>query len=268
MRSNLPVEPAGRTKRSNSSVYALRMPRPRFTQLPEHKRRRILDAAAAEFAQHGFAAASYNRIIRSAGVSKGAMYYYFDDKEDLFLATVDDALARGQLAFGSLDAVLGAREPVAFWAAISELSARAWSIFQRDPVLLGLGKALLASSERGPASAAYSDLVEGFRGAIDELIAAGVRIGAIRDDLDLGLLSAAMLGMGEAIDRYLLARMETMRPDDLSEFSELAALPQRLVDLFVRVAAPAPALSRLVLGATRSSQDSIDMNQSTNTEED
>ncbi len=241
------------------------MPRPRFTQLPEPKRRRILDAAAAEFAQHGFGAASYNRIIRSAGVSKGAMYYYFDDKEDLFLTTVDDALMRGQLAFGSLDAVLEARAPEAFWSATSELCARAWSIFQQDPVLLGLGKALLATSEQGPASAAYSELVEGFRGAIDELIAAGVRIGAIRDDLDHGLLSAAMLGMGEAIDRYLLARMETMRPEELGE---LAALPQRLVDLFVRVAAPAPALARLVLDATSSQHDPVDMNVTTQDEED
>ena len=34
---------------------------------------------------HGFENASLNRIIKKAGISKGAMYYYFDDKMDLYI---------------------------------------------------------------------------------------------------------------------------------------------------------------------------------------
>ena len=66
-------------------------PRPRFETLEPARRSAILDAAAEEFAARGFEAASYNRIIERAGTSKGAMYYYFEDKADLFTTVVAEA---------------------------------------------------------------------------------------------------------------------------------------------------------------------------------
>ncbi len=51
------------------------MPLPRFEKLDEPRRRAILAAAAEEFGDLGFDGASYNRIIKRAGISKGAMYY-------------------------------------------------------------------------------------------------------------------------------------------------------------------------------------------------
>ena len=56
------------------------MPRPRFNKLTAEKRESILEAAAKEFATHGFEGASLNQILSNAGISKGAAYYYFDDK--------------------------------------------------------------------------------------------------------------------------------------------------------------------------------------------
>ena len=41
-------------------------------------------------AQHGFKAASLNKILTTAGVPKGSFYYYFSSKEDFGLAIVDD----------------------------------------------------------------------------------------------------------------------------------------------------------------------------------
>ena len=64
------------------------MPRPRFKKLPAEKRERILEAAAKEFTAHGYDGASLNRILDEAGISKGAAYYYFDDKADLYATAV------------------------------------------------------------------------------------------------------------------------------------------------------------------------------------
>ena len=64
------------------------MPRPRFEKLAEGKRRRILEAAAKEFATYGYENASLNRMLEEAGISKGAAYYYFDDKADLYTTTL------------------------------------------------------------------------------------------------------------------------------------------------------------------------------------
>lgn len=53
-------------------------------------RRRLLDAAAAEFAAHGIAGARVDRISADAKVSKAQMYAYHGSKEDLFDAVLTD----------------------------------------------------------------------------------------------------------------------------------------------------------------------------------
>jgi AcrR family transcriptional regulator len=53
------------------------------------KRQQILDGAKRVFLKLGFEAASMNDITQEAGVSKGTIYVYFDDKEALFAALID-----------------------------------------------------------------------------------------------------------------------------------------------------------------------------------
>jgi AcrR family transcriptional regulator len=52
------------------------------------KRRQILDGARAVILASGFDAASMNEVARAAGVSKGTLYVYFQNKEDLFEALI------------------------------------------------------------------------------------------------------------------------------------------------------------------------------------
>jgi len=52
------------------------------------KRRQIVQGARATFLARGFDAASMSDIARAAGVSKGTLYVYFDNKEQLFEAIV------------------------------------------------------------------------------------------------------------------------------------------------------------------------------------
>lgn len=53
------------------------------------KRTQILDGAKRCFMSLGFEAASMNEITAEAGVSKGTLYVYFEDKEDLFKGLID-----------------------------------------------------------------------------------------------------------------------------------------------------------------------------------
>ncbi|WP_417275723.1 TetR/AcrR family transcriptional regulator [Celeribacter halophilus] len=54
------------------------------------KRRQILSGAWQVFVDQGFDAATMNGICKAAGVSKGTLYVYFKNKEDLFVALVED----------------------------------------------------------------------------------------------------------------------------------------------------------------------------------
>ena len=70
------------------------------TEEDSSKRRQILDGARKVFMDLGFDGASMNEIARSAGVSKGTLYVYFDDKNRLFEAIVEDeAVAQGKVPF-------------------------------------------------------------------------------------------------------------------------------------------------------------------------
>lgn len=60
------------------------MPKQTFFNLPEEKRRAIVEAAVNEFAEYGFKAASINRIVANSGIAKGSFYQYFEDKMDVF----------------------------------------------------------------------------------------------------------------------------------------------------------------------------------------
>lgn len=68
------------------------MPSEQFLNLSSEKQTEILNSCLEEFASHGFDAASTNRIVRRAGISKGVLFKYFKNKESLFLYVCELAL--------------------------------------------------------------------------------------------------------------------------------------------------------------------------------
>lgn len=69
------------------------MQSPRWQRRAEDRPREICAAALDVFTEKGFAAARLDKIAKRAGVSKGTLYLYFKDKEDLFRAVVRDTVA-------------------------------------------------------------------------------------------------------------------------------------------------------------------------------
>lgn len=60
----------------------------------QETRTHLLEAAAHEFAQHGYAGANVNRIAAIAGFSVGTVYNHFPSKRELMLAFIDEIGAR------------------------------------------------------------------------------------------------------------------------------------------------------------------------------
>jgi TetR/AcrR family transcriptional regulator, transcriptional repressor of aconitase len=70
-------------------------PVPRVSQ--DHldaRRRQILDGARACFARHGYEGATVRRLEEATGLSRGAIFHHFRDKESLFLALAEDDALR------------------------------------------------------------------------------------------------------------------------------------------------------------------------------
>jgi TetR/AcrR family transcriptional regulator len=70
---------------------------------PEQSRTAILRAAVQEISREGLAGARIDAIARSAGVNKALLYYYFQDKDSLYSAVLDQVF--GGLTAAVLDAL-------------------------------------------------------------------------------------------------------------------------------------------------------------------
>jgi AcrR family transcriptional regulator len=56
--------------------------------ISEETKARLLKAAADEFSEYGFQSSSLRRICTKAEVTTGALYFFFQDKEDLFISVI------------------------------------------------------------------------------------------------------------------------------------------------------------------------------------
>jgi AcrR family transcriptional regulator len=181
------------------------MARPRFFKLPPEQQQAIMRAALDEFATHGFSAASLNRIIDAAGISKGSMYYYFDGKEDLYAHVARVELGRLFEATGPFP-VPTARAPDAFWSQLEEHYLRIMGAFAASPQLAALARDWLTAS----ASPALQQAQKEMEGALvpwfEQAIAVGQRARAVRKDVPASLLIAVVFAMGQAMDTWLITQ--------------------------------------------------------------
>lgn len=85
------------------SLPAKSPPKQARTRDPERTRSHILTAARKAFARHGLAGARVDAIAAASRVNKRMIYYYFADKEGLFLATLEEIYAELCAASEALD---------------------------------------------------------------------------------------------------------------------------------------------------------------------
>ena len=67
---------------------------PRVIKHPDIRRQELLDIAARSFAEHGYDSTTVDDVIRQAGLSKGAFYYYYPSKQALLEGLATAAATR------------------------------------------------------------------------------------------------------------------------------------------------------------------------------
>ena len=67
-------------------------PPPPSARKPSENRAKLVAAARALFARQGYADTGTEQIVREAGITRGALYYQFEDKRDLFRAVCVDVM--------------------------------------------------------------------------------------------------------------------------------------------------------------------------------
>jgi AcrR family transcriptional regulator len=194
------------------------MPLPRFQNLDADRRQSILAAAAEEFGTHGFAAASYNQIIERAGISKGAMYYYFADKDDLYRTVLETAISQW---FDQIGRGFHAEDAEDFWRACEDMYARSLRFMLADPRNAALCLAVTRARERMEAHPALLALHDQMRVWTHALLEHARAIGAVRTDVPADLMEQVALALIDAGDRWLAARWSEQNTDTVASTAKM-----------------------------------------------
>jgi AcrR family transcriptional regulator len=147
---------------------------------PNATRASILRAATEEFAYHGLGGARVDRIAEKADINKRMLYYYFGNKEDLFLAVLEQAYrdirdAEVELNLSRTDPIEGIRRLIAF----------TWNYYLEHPEFLRLlNSENLHRAEHLKRSAEIREMHSPFIAMIDDLLERGRRDGVFRAGVD------------------------------------------------------------------------------------
>ena len=92
-------------------------------------REALIAAARPLFAAHGFAEVALETIVRSAGVTRGALYHHFADKTELFAAVFEQVEGAVATRMGEAIAAAGETDPIE----VMRLGASFWLDACSDP---------------------------------------------------------------------------------------------------------------------------------------
>ncbi len=182
------------------------------------KRRRILDAAVAVFAEKGFFQARVSDIARLAGVADGTIYLYFKNKDDLLISIFEEKMKEINVKFR--EALASEAEPL---ARFRKLIAMHLAGFQAYPDLAAVLQVELRQSSRFMREYKKVEL-KNYLDLMGDVVREGQQQGVFRKDVPLGLVKRFIFGaLDEVVSTWVLAG----RPYDLESLTE------PLMDLFL-----------------------------------
>ena len=151
---------------------------PRWRRLPEERPRQIIDAALEVFGERGLGAARLEDIAKRAGLSKGTIYLYFPNKEELFREVVRSVIvARLERA----EHEVGERSAVTATEQLREYM-REWWTFLLSPTYATLYRLIIAELPRFPDLAEFyaREVVRRAHALVSGIVTRGIERGEFR----------------------------------------------------------------------------------------
>ncbi len=146
--------------------------------LREFRVREILDATCRVVSQHGFQGATVDRVAEEAKIAKGTIYLYFQKKDDLLKAAVEQGMENfaNQVRAEVKEVATPLEKIVRLVEASLELSDSKRDFFK----MLLLERNFLAASPHHPEASHMLDLYLDYIRFIEETIQEGVNAGVLR----------------------------------------------------------------------------------------
>lgn len=181
----------------------------KFNQLTEEKKQLIINAAMEEFTKKGYADASTNVITRQAGISKGALFHYFGNKQKLYdyLMHYTAERIRSELLHDFPEE----SDLLELFLKIGHQKAK---LAQTNPNLFDF---LYRVFKDDPNSPGYTRLIKETMAEFQSMIVHSIDTSKFRDGIDLATALEMCTWVSEGIGRKYAMTHESMEPDTLME---------------------------------------------------
>jgi TetR/AcrR family acrAB operon transcriptional repressor len=161
---------------------------------PQDGRRDLTDIAIDCFARYGYQSTSIDRIAKAAGLTKGAIYYYFKDKEDLLFAAVKNRVS--QFEHRVAGDVTPIADPAAALRKLAEVCFDHATKSNHRRFIVTLMIEALDNNAR--LSAQFREMMQRFRAFLTGIIEIGQKRGTFRADVSAitaaGVYAGAVMG--------------------------------------------------------------------------
>jgi AcrR family transcriptional regulator len=160
----------------------------------ENGRRDLMDIAIDCFARYGYQGASIDRIAKAAGLTKGAIYYHFKDKEELLFAAVKNRV--GQFERRVTSDLVPVRDAVAALRHVTDVCLEHATRSNHRRLIVTLMVEALGTNAR--LSAQFRQMMTRFRTFLRGIIEVGQSQGVFRADVSAitaaGVYAGAVMG--------------------------------------------------------------------------
>ncbi len=202
------------------------MPKRTFNRLDDDKKERVMRAAIEEFQSHGFEKAKIEAIAQNAGVAKGSIYQYFDDKKELFLYSVTWSL---EYFMTIIDRQTPLKDMDVYDYFLSGSRER-FELIKKEPLLVAFSMDVASGKYGSLAREANTALYQIGEEYELKLIANGKKKGTVRSDLDDKILLLFFQGVTEKFTTEIMAKAKDFKQEPTEEqFCEMESLLKSMV---------------------------------------
>ncbi|MFC0190097.1 TetR/AcrR family transcriptional regulator [Fictibacillus aquaticus] len=180
----------------------------KFLSLDEAKQKRILNAAIKMYVQKGYDLASTNEIVKEAGISKGLLFHYFQNKKMLYLFVFDHCM---ELVMNDFYKKVDMQIPD-FFERLREITRVKMELLNMYPnIFRFFEKAYL--EDASDVRAEFQEKLKKFSESSSDQLFANLDISKFKDGLDIQKAIKSVIWTFEGFSAEVLAKAKAMQLD-------------------------------------------------------
>ena len=195
------------------------MPKDTFYNLPFEKQEKVMRSAISEFINQGFEKANVGAIAKNAGVAKGSMYQYFENKRELFLFSVRWSM---EFLVKKYDKYITLKDKeLSVFDFFYQNSKDMWLQMRDERELVIFIQDVFLGKYNSLSDESMTYMIKLSDEYLLNLIKAGKSNGSIRKDIDDNILSLFITGVSFKIKEYLMKKARNLGEDIVDEDFEV-----------------------------------------------